>query len=51
MSPHLLLFAIISLITSARVQWHGIPVLWLIAAAVLILARSLLGDIRAGVIA
>ena len=59
MSPHLLLFAIISLITSARVQWHGIPVMWLIAAsvagliaaAVLVLARSLLGDIRAGVIA
>ena len=59
MSPLAFILGLIGLATSARVQWHGVPVMWLIAAsvaglilaAVLVLARSLLGDIRAGVIA
>ena len=36
MSPHALVFALIMLATSARVRWHGVPVLWLAAAAVVL---------------
>ena len=54
MSPLAFILGLIGLATSAQTRWHGVPVLWLLAAALvlataaalLVLARQLVREWR-----
>ena len=42
MSPLSFILALIGLATSARTTWHGVPVLWMLAAAMVLAAAAAL---------